>query len=448
MKEFDLLIIGGGPGGYTSAIRASQLGLKVAVAERAELGGTCLNWGCIPTKSLLHSADVLREIQGASQFGIKTGKVEIDLKKMVGASRQAAQTLSQGVAHLMRKNKIEVIVGDASIQEPGLVTVGQEEILADNTLISTGAKAKTLPGVEPDGKLIWSASDAMTPSVLPKTLLVVGAGAIGVEFASFYQTLGTKVTLVEVLDQILPAEDHEIAAMARASFEQSGVEVMTSAELGEIKRGKKLNVILNGEKRTFDAAILSVGVTGITQGLGVDEAFIDRGFIQVDEYQRVSKGLYAIGDVSGPPCLAHKATHEGVIAAEVIAGLKPHPLQRMQIPACTYSHPQVASIGLNEQSLGDRAVKVGRYPFYANGKAVATGATEGMIKTIFDSNTGELLGAHMLGEGVSEMIQGFTIAMQLETTEAELMNTIFPHPTISESMQESVLSAYDQALNL
>lgn len=448
MKEFDLLVIGGGPGGYTSAIRASQLGLKVAVAERAELGGTCLNWGCIPTKSLLHSADVLREIQSAEQFGIKTGKVEIDLKKMVGASRQAAQTLSQGVAHLMRKNKIEVIVGNASIQEPGLVAVGTEEVLADNTLIATGARAKTLPGVEPDGKLIWSAADAMTPSVLPKTLLVVGAGAIGVEFASFYQTLGTKVTLVEVLDQILPAEDHEIAAMARAGFEQAGVEVMTSAELGEIKRGKKLSVILNGEKRTFDAAILSVGVTGITEGLGVDEASIDRGFIQVDEYQRVSKGLYAIGDVAGPPCLAHKATHEGVIAAEVIAGLKPHPLQRMQIPACTYSHPQVASIGLNEQSLGDRAVKVGRYPFYANGKAVATGATEGMIKTIFDSNTGELIGAHMLGEGVSEMIQGFTIAMQLETTEAELMNTIFPHPTISESMQESVLSAYGRTLNL
>lgn len=448
MKEFDMLVIGGGPGGYTSAIRASQLGLKVAVAERAELGGTCLNWGCIPTKSLLHSADVLREIRAADQFGISTGKVAFDLEKMVGVSRQAAATLSQGVAHLMRKNKIEVIVGDAAIQEPGLIRVGNEELLADNVLIATGAKAKTLQGIEPDGKLIWSASDAMTQTTLPKKLLIVGAGAIGVEFASFYQTLGTKVTLVEALDQILPAEDHEIAAMARTGFEQSGIEVLTGVEVGEISRGKKLSVVLNGEKRIFDAAILSVGVAGVTEGLGVDAACIDRGFLKVDEFQRVSKGLYAIGDVAGPPCLAHKATHEGVIAAEVIAGEQPHALQRMQIPACTYSYPQIASIGLNEQGLGAREVKIGRYPFYANGKAVATGATEGMIKTIFAADTGELLGAHMLGEGVSEMIQGFAIAMQLETTEAELMSTIFPHPTISESMQESVLSAYSRALNL
>lgn len=448
MKEFDLLVIGGGPGGYTAAIRASQLGLKVALAERDELGGTCLNWGCIPTKSLLHSADVLREIQHAEQLGIKTSGLEVDLNKMVAASREAAGSLSPGVSHLMRKNKIEVFKGSAEIKEPGLVLVGDEEVLTDNTLIATGAKAKSLPNLEADGKLIWSASDAMTPKSLPKRLLVIGAGAIGVEFASFYATLGSKVTLVEVMDQILPNEDVEIAAIAKASFESQGIEVITSAELGEIKQTKILNVTLNGEQRRFDAAILSVGVAGVTEGLGLKPEHMDRGFIVADEQQRVAPGLFAIGDVAGPPCLAHKASHEGVIAAEVMAGLTPHAMNKLQIPGCTYSHPQVASVGLTEQHLGDRAVKIGRYPFIANGKAVATGATDGMIKTIFAADTGELLGAHMIGAGVSEMIQGFVVAMQLETTEAELMNTVFPHPTISESMQESVLAAYGRALNM
>jgi dihydrolipoamide dehydrogenase len=450
MKEFDLIVIGGGPGGYTAAIRAAQLDLKVALAEKANLGGTCLNWGCIPTKSLLHSADVVREIRNATNFGITTGPVNINLKKMVSASRDAASALSQGVAGLMRKNNIEVITGSAEIQEPGLVTVGGTEVLADNVLIATGARANTLPGIEPDGVLIWTAANAMTPKALPKRLLVIGAGAIGVEFASFYNTIGSKVTLVEVMDQILPAEDHEIAAAARASFEQEGIEVITSAELGDIKKGKLLSAVINGSKRNFDAAILSVGVTGVVDGLGLENtsASIDRTFIQVDENQRAAPGIYAIGDVAGPPCLAHKASHEGVIAAEVMAGLAPHPLQKIRIPGCTYSHPQVASVGLNEQSLGDRNVKIGRYPFYANGKAVATGATEGMIKTIFDEASGELLGAHMVGEGVSEMIQGFTLAMQMETTEQEIIETVFPHPTISESMQQAVMMAYGRALNL
>lgn len=448
MKEYDLLVIGGGPGGYTGAIRAAQLGLKVAVAERDELGGTCLNWGCIPTKSLLHSADVLREIQHADHLGISSKGLKVDLKKMVAASREAAGTLSQGVAHLMKKNKIDVLQGEATIREAGLLSVGDEEVLADNTMIATGAFAKSLPHIERDGKLIWNAADAMTPKEIPKRLLVIGAGAIGVEFASFYNTLGSQVTLVEAMGQILPAEDADIATMAQSSFEAQGIEVLTRAELGEIKKTKLLNVVINGENRRFDAAILSVGVAGVTEGLGIQADHIDRGFIKVDEYQKVAPGLYAIGDVAGPPCLAHKASHEGVIAAEVIAGESPHPLQRLQIPGCTYSHPQVASVGLNEQQLDGRTVKIGRYPFYANGKAVATGATDGMIKTIFAEDTGELLGAHMIGAGVSEMIQGFVVAMQLETTEAELMNTIFPHPTISESMQEAVLAAYGRPLNL
>lgn len=451
MKEFDVIVIGGGPGGYTAAIRAAQLELSVALVESAELGGTCLNWGCIPTKSLLHAADVLREIKSAQEIGITTGKVSVDIKKMVGQSRDAASKLSKGVSGLMRKNRIEVISGEATIPEAGLVRVGDEDYLTDNIIIATGASARSLPGLVPDGKVVWSASDAMTPSKQPKSLLVVGAGAIGVEFASFYQTLGTKVTLIEVLDQILPAEDAEIAGLAQASFEQQGMRVLTSAELTDITTDKKVHCKINGEAESFDAAICSVGVCGNTEGLGLEAlgVALDRSFIQVDEHQRTTvSGIYAIGDVAGPPCLAHKASHEGVIAAEVIAGHQVTPLHKGRVPGCTYSYPQVASIGLSEKEAGDYEIRVGRFPFYANGKAVATHQAEGMIKTIFDADTGELLGAHMVGVGVSEMIQGYAVAMQLETTEQDLMETIFPHPTMSESMHEAVLDAYQRTLNL
>jgi len=451
-KECDVVVIGGGPGGYTAAIRAAQLGLKVAVVERADLGGVCLNWGCIPTKSLLHAADVFRDIESASRLGIKTGNVSYDIKVMVKASRDAAAQLNQGVAHLMRKNRIEVVRGDARIAEPGLVSiVGGDEIVADNIIVATGASAKSLPGVVADGKRIWTAANAMTPSAVPGRLLVVGAGAIGVEFASFYGTLGCEVNLIEALPEILPQEDREIAAFARESFVRQGIRVRTGAQLDDVESGSALKCRVNGEAEWYDAIIVSIGVTGNTDGLGLDEIGVaqDRGFITVDGGQRTNvPGIYAIGDVAGPPCLAHKASHEGVVAAEVIAGHAPPPLVRGRIPACTYSHPQVASIGLTEQAAEGREIRIGRYPFYANGKAVASHQAEGMVKTVFDAGSGALLGAHMVGAGVSEMIQGFAIAMQLETTEADLMHTVFPHPTLSEGMHEAVLAAYGRTLNL
>lgn len=451
MNEYDVVVIGGGPGGYTAAIRASQLGLKTTLIEKAELGGTCLNWGCIPTKSLLHSADVVRTLQTAGDLGIKTGKLSIDLAKMVDASRQAAGRLNQGVGHLMKKYKIDIQVGEAMLQEPGLVTVNESECLADNIIVATGARARTLENLVPDGKVVWHAADAMTPKKLPGDLLIIGAGAIGVEFASFYNTLGCNVTLVEMLEEILPSEDAEIAATARASFERLGIKVITGVQVTQISIGKKLKCVINDEAFEFDNVISSVGVTGNVEGFGLDDLNVstERGFISVNQFQQTNvAGVYAIGDVAGPPCLAHKASHEGVIAIETIAGLDPHALRRQQIPACTYSYPQIASIGLNEAACAGRETRIGRFPLYANGKAVAVGETEGMIKTIFDRDTGELLGAHMVGSGVSEMIQGYAIAMQMECTEVELMNTIFPHPTISESMHEAVLDAWGRTLNL
>ena len=450
MKEYDIAVIGGGPGGYTAAIRASQLGLKATVIEKAELGGTCLNWGCIPTKSLLHSADVLRTVQAADELGIKTGKVNFDLSKMVKASRQAAGRLNQGVGHLMKKYKIDVQQGEAEIKERGLVSVNGVELFADNIIVATGARARTLEGLVPDGNVVWHATDAMTPKKMPDRLLIIGAGAIGVEFASFYNTLGAQVTLVEVLEEILPNEDAEIAAAARASFERLGIKVLTGAQISQVSVGKKLKCQINAESFEFDTVISSVGVMGNIESIGLENLGVEteRGFVSVNSQQQTNvSGVYAIGDVAGAPCLAHKASHEGVIAVETIAGLAPHALQAQRIPACTYSHPQVASIGLNEAACADRDVRIGRFPLLANGKAVAIGETDGMIKTIFDRNTGELLGAHMVGAGVSEMIQGYAVAMQMETTEVELMNTVFPHPTISESMQESVLDAWNRTLN-
>ena len=448
----DVLVIGGGPGGYTAAIRASQLGLSVGLAERAELGGVCLNWGCIPTKSLLHTADVMREAMTASELGLEISKPKFNLKKVVKRSRDVAAQLSGGISHLMRKNKITVFVGDAMFQDNNTVVVGDDTIIADNIIVATGARARNLPHIQADGDRVWDARSAMTPTFMPKELLIIGAGAIGVEFASFYNTLGAKVTLVEVMDQILPAEDSEIADLAKQSFIKQGIEVLTGTGVDEVKvTGKTLTALIGGKNRKFDAAILSVGVSGNIEDLGLEAigVEVDRGFISVDEYQQTSvDGVYAIGDVAGVPCLAHKASHEGIIAVEGIVGEMPHPLNRERIPGCTYSHPQIASIGLSEVQAGERGeIKVGRFPLLANGKAVAVNDTEGLVKTIFDASTGSLLGAHMIGPGVTEMIQGFAVAIGLETTEAELMETIFPHPTLSEAMHESVLSAFGRTIN-
>ncbi|MBT4162022.1 MAG: dihydrolipoyl dehydrogenase [Gammaproteobacteria bacterium] len=451
-QNVDILVIGGGPGGYTAAIRAAQLGFEVGLAERDELGGVCLNWGCIPTKSLLHAADVIRQADDAAELGLDLGKPKFNLKKMVKRSRDVAAQLSGGIGHLMRKNAIRVFKGDAVFTNKNTVQVGDETISADNVIIATGAAAKNLPHIAVDGERIWNARDAMTPGFLPSKLLIIGAGAIGVEFASFYNTLGAEVTLVEVMDQILPSEDTEIAELAKQSFAGQGIEVRTGSSVDELKSSKSgLTATIGGEKLKFDAAILSVGVSGNTEGLGLPGIGIvaDRGFLSVDDQQMTSvPGVYAIGDVAGVPCLAHKASHEGAIAVESIAGLCPHPINKARIPGCTYSHPQIASIGLTEQDAAECGeIRVGRFPMIANGKAVAINDTEGMIKTVFDAETGELLGAHMIGPGVTEMIQGFAVAIGLETTERELMDTIFPHPTLSEAMHESVLSAYDRALN-
>ena len=448
----DVLVIGGGPGGYTAAIRASQLGLSVGLVERAELGGVCLNWGCIPTKSLLHTADVMREAKTASELGLEISEPKFNLEKVVKRSRDVAAQLSGGVTHLMRKNKIAVFVGDAMFQDKNTVMVGDDTIIADNIIVATGARARNLPHIEADGNLVWDARSAMTPTFMPKELLIIGAGAIGVEFASFYNTLGAKVTLVEVMDQILPAEDSEIAELAKQSFINQGMEVLTGTGVDEVKvTGKTLTALIDGKNRNFDAAILSVGVSGNIENLGLEAigVEVDRGFITVDEYQQTSvDGVYAIGDVAGVPCLAHKASHEGIIAVEGIVGETPNPLNKERIPGCTFSHPQIASIGLSEVQASERGeIKVGRFPLLANGKAVAVNDTEGLVKTIFDASTGALLGAHMIGPGVTEMIQGFAVAIGLETTESELMETIFPHPTLSEAMHESVLSAYGRTIN-
>ena len=450
--NFDVLIIGGGPGGYTSAIRAAQLGLKVGLIEREELGGVCLNWGCIPTKSLLHAADVMREVESAASLGIELGKPKFNLKKMVKRSRDVAGQLSGGISHLMKKNKIDVFFGDARLRDKNTVLVGQQIFNCKNIVLATGASAKNLPHIQADGDLIWEARAAMTPSFMPKRLLIIGAGAIGVEFASFYRTMGSDVTLVEMMKQILPAEDPEIAEMAKSSFTEQGIKVLTETGIESLQKKKnKLVAAINGSNKTFDAAILSVGVEANIEGLGLDQLGVEvvRGFVSVDEYQQTSvDGIFAIGDVSGAPCLAHKASHEGTICAEVIAGEMPSPLKKERIPGCTYSYPQVASIGLTERIASEQGpIKVGRFPLLANGKAVAINDTDGMIKTIFDEGTGELLGAHMIGPGVTEMIQGFAVAMSLETTEADLMATVFPHPTLSEAMHESVLSAFGRTIN-
>jgi len=452
MKEFDVVIVGGGPGGYAAAIRASQLGLSVALAEREALGGTCLNWGCIPTKSLLHSASLLTQIKAADGFGIAVEGVSFDLEKMVAHSREAAGQLSQGVKQLMRKNKISVFEGEAEVIAVGSVKVGDELLATDSIVVATGAVQKSLGDIAIDGKHIWGAREAMTPKRLPKRLLIIGAGAIGVEFACFYQALGSHVTLLEVADRVLPTEDHEISGVVGEALAQQGIELRLGQGIEGLRSNKRgVEAVIGDERQTYDAAVLSVGVQGCLAGLGLEAlgVEIENGFISVDSTQMTNvPGIYAIGDVAGAPCLAHKATHEAMIVAEVISGGGANPLEKARIPGCTYGTPQVASIGLREQDADPTAIRVGRFPLYANGKSVVSGHTQGLIKTIFDRQSGALLGAHLVGEGVTELVQGFAIAIGLETTEAELISTIFPHPTMSEAMQESVLLAFDRPLHL
>jgi len=461
--SFDVLIIGGGPGGYVAAIRSAQLGLKTAVVEKAELGGICLNWGCIPTKALLRTSELYHQMQNAKSFGLSAKEVGFDLKAVVARSRAVSKRLNQGVGHLMKKNKVTVIEGEAKLTAPGKVAVtgkNNGDYSAKHIVLATGARPRVLPGMEPDKKLIWTYFEAMVPEAMPKSLIIVGSGAIGIEFASFYRSLGAEVTVVEMLPQILPAEDEEIAAIARKQFEKQGMKIITSATVKAVKKAKDgiTATVEEGSGKTREVTaermISAVGVVGNVEnlGLGALGVKIEKGLVVADGYGRTNvPGVYAIGDVAGPPLLAHKAEHEGVVCVEKIAGLADvHPIDKQKIPGCTYCQPQIASVGLTEKRAKEAGlkVKVGRFPFLANGKAIALGEDQGLVKTIFDAGTGQLLGAHMVGAEVTELVQGFVVAMNLETTEAELMHAIFPHPTLSEMMHESVLDAYGRAIHI
>jgi dihydrolipoamide dehydrogenase len=460
-KAFDLIVIGAGPGGYVAAIRAAQLGLKVVIVERENLGGICLNWGCIPTKAMLRSSEVFHLMHRAKEFGLGAENITYDLDAVVKRSRGVAKQLSSGIGHLMKKNKITVVMGEATIPAKGRVTVktdkGTEELSAPNIVLATGARARELPGLEADGDLVWSYRHALVPPHMPKKLLVIGSGAIGIEFASFYNTLGADTTVVEVMDRILPVEDEEIATFARKSFQKQGMKILEKSTVKQLDRAKgsvTAHIETGGkvEKMTFDTVISAVGIVGNTEGLGLEAlgVTIDRTHVVTDAYCRTGvEGLYAIGDIAGAPWLAHKASHEGVMVAELIAGGHPHPVKPESIAGCTYCHPQIASVGLTEAKAkaAGHDIKVGRFPFIGNGKAIALGEAEGMIKTVFDARTGELLGAHMVGAEVTELIQGYVIGRTLETTEEDLMNTVFPHPTLSEMMHEAVLDAYGRALH-
>ncbi len=459
---FDVLIIGAGPGGYVTAIRAAQLGFKTAVVEKAQLGGICLNWGCIPTKALLRSAEIYHYMQHAKDYGLSAEKIGFDAAAIVARSRGVSKKLSDGVGYLMKKNKITVIDGAAKITKPGEVKVegkGAGTYQAKHIIIATGARPRILPGIEPDKKLIWTYFEAMVPSSMPKSLLVMGSGAIGIEFASFYRSFGCEVTVVELLPQILPVEDEEIAAAARKRFEKQGMKILTGAKVTKVT--KKTDSVVaeiedaKGAKQSIEAErlISAVGVVGNIENLGLEALGVktDRGIIVADGYGKTNiAGIYAIGDVAGPPMLAHKAEHEGVICIEAIKGLKPHALDKNKIPGCTYCVPQIASVGLTEKKAKEqgREVRIGRFPFLGNGKAIALGEPDGLVKTIFDRKTGELLGAHMVGAEVTELIQGFVVAMNCETTEEELMHSVFPHPTLSEMMHESVLDAYGRVIHV
>lgn len=464
MQDFDVVVIGAGPGGYVAAIRAAQLGLKTAIIEKEHMGGVCLNWGCIPTKALLRTAEVKHLIDHASEFGLKVSKAEIQLDKVIDRSRKIAGQLANGIKHLMKKNKITVFEGHGSLKGKNIVAVKNgagktEDIKAKHIIVATGARARTLPHLEADGDIVWTARHAMMPKVMPKSLVIVGSGAIGIEFASFYRTMGAEVTVIEMLDRILPQEDPEISALALKAFEKQGIKFMLSStveKLEKTKTGAKILVKTPDGKDILEASnvILAIGIIGNTENMGLEntKAKVEKNQILANEWCETDEpGLYAIGDVAGAPWLAHKASHEAIICVEKIANVPGvHPLDQSKIPGCTYSLPQIASIGLTEEKAKatGKEIKVGRFPYIGNGKAIALGDSEGLVKTIFDAKTGELLGAHMIGAEVTELIQGFGIAKTLETTEAELMHTIFPHPTLSEMMHESVLNAFGRTIHI
>ena len=462
-QSFDVIVIGAGPGGYVAAIRAAQLGQKVAIVEREHLGGICLNWGCIPTKALLRSAEVFHMMHRAKEFGLSADNIRFDLDAVVARSRGVAKQLSGGIGHLMKKNKITVFLGAANLPKPGVVTVktdkGTEDLTAKAIILATGARARELPGLEADGDLVWTYKHALQPKRMPKRLLVIGSGAIGIEFASFFNTLGADTTVCEVMDRVLPVEDAEISAFARKAFVKQGMKILEKTTVKKLDRKPGIGVTAhlesNGVVTTaeFDTVISAVGIVGNVEGLGLEAlgVRIDRTHVVTDEFCRTGiAGLFAIGDIAGAPWLAHKASHEGVMVAELIAGGHPHPIKPGSIAGCTYCHPQVASVGFTEAKAIEAgyAIKVGRFPFIGNGKAIALGEAEGMIKTVFDAKTGELLGAHMIGAEVTELIQGYVVGRALETTEADLMNTVFPHPTLSEMMHEAVLDAYGRAIHM
>ncbi|WP_420432488.1 dihydrolipoyl dehydrogenase [Hyphobacterium sp.] len=467
--QFDLIVIGSGPGGYVTAIRATQLGLKTAIVERDQLGGICLNWGCIPTKALLRTSEIYHLMHRADEFGLAAKDISFDIKKIVARSRKVSGRLSGGVGMLMKKNKITVIEGTARLEKggaaPKVVVTGKDKkdtaYTAKHVILATGARARTIPqaGLEPDGKQVWTYREAMVPEEMPKSFLVIGSGAIGIEFASFYKTMGADVTVVEMMDRVLPVEDEEISAFAAKQFKKQGMKLITGAQVEKLDKGaKSVKAAIkgkDGKTQTIevDKVILAIGITGNIENIGLEALGVktDRGHVVTDPFGATNvKGLYAIGDVTGAPWLAHKASHEGIICVEKIAGKNPHAMDVSNIPGCTYCHPQVASVGLTEAKAKEAGhqVKVGRFPFVGNGKAIALGEDQGLIKTVFDAKTGELLGAHMVGAEVTELIQGFMVGKVLETTEQELMHAIFPHPTLSEMMHESVLDAYDRVLHI
>ena len=462
-EQFDLVVVGGGPGGYVAAIRAAQLKMKVALVEREHLGGICLNWGCIPTKALLRASEINHLLHSLDAYGFAADNVRYDFAKVVKRSRAVAGQLSMGVKGLLKKNKVTVFDGHGALAGPGKLAVTKDgkpvaEIAAKHIILATGARARVLPGIEPDGKLIWTYKEALVPPAMPKRLIVIGSGAIGSEFASFFLNMGAEVTLIEVMDRILPVEDAEVSAFVQKAFTKQGMKVITGAKVqGVRKDGDTVAAIVEAggkvQEIKADRLISAVGIVGNVENLGLEgtKVQVDRTHVVTDAMGRTGEpGVYAIGDLTGPPWLAHKASHEGIMVVEAIAGLHPHAMDTSNIPGCTYCRPQVASVGLTEAAAKAKGheVRIGRFPFIGNGKAIALGEPEGFVKTVFDAKTGALLGAHMVGPEVTEMIQGYTIARTLETTEAELMHTVFPHPTVSEAMHESVLDAYGRVIHI